>query len=132
MIHNSDDAYGDIPGHLTDYDNVNGVEDETPSTFYAMHHLDAHVIDNLDEIEPLQAHYQTLGTIKPNINGSGNFYEGDHSEGENGYAICSTQSASGVGYSTISIFIEGWDHVVVDKAAGYSFNLGLKFEVNRL
>ena len=38
----------------------------------------------------------------------------------------------GIGYSTMTIFIEGWDHTVIDKAVGYSFNLGLRFEINRI
>ena len=76
------------------------------------------------------AEYETFGTIKPKTNGSGDYYE--DTEHGIGKKICTTNSAGGVGYATFSIYIEGWDHAVVDKASGYSFNLGLKFEVNRI
>ena len=32
----------------------------------------------------------------------------------------------------ISIYIEGWDHAIVNEAAGCSFNLGLQFEINKI
>ena len=121
--------YKDSPNYTNQCVNVNGVEDETLSTFYAKHSPEVYAVD-LTGVEPLVAEYETFGTIKPGVNGDGDFFE--NTTTGIGKKICSTNSSGGVGYATFTIYIEGWDHVVVDKAAGYSFNLGLKFEVNRI
>ena len=118
-------------GDEAPYDNVNGVADEekVASTFYAKHNKDAKLV-KLNLLEPKVAEFETFGTVKPGVDASGNFIE--NTTTGIGKKITSTASPDGVGYATFTIFIEGWDHAVVDKAAGYSFNLGLKFEVNRL
>ena len=51
---------------------------------------------------------------------------------EGGRPIAYTDSTCSIGYVTLKIYIEGWDHVVIDKAVGYKFSLGLRFEMNRL
>ena len=118
------DEYGIDKEHAP-YDNVNGVEDERQSTFYSKHAEHAKVAD-LTNVTPFVAEYETFASVKPSINANGDYYEG-----ATGKKITTTNSTDGVGYVTFTIFIEGWDHVVVDRAANYSFNLGLKFEVNK-
>lgn len=109
------------------FDNVNHVTNTSAkSTFYAKHNYEARTID-LTGIEPLTAQYHSFGTIKPMTDVNGNHYEGT-----TGYKLTTTSSISGVGYATFVIYIEGWDHVVIDKAVGYKFSLGLRFEMNRL
>ena len=78
-------------------------------------------------VHPLIAEFETFGTVKPSVKETGEYYVG-----ETGIPLASTNSGSKIGYTTMTIFIEGWDHSVVDKAAGYQFNLGLRFEIDRL
>ena len=120
----ADEEYG-IPKTTAPYDNVNGVTDTTESTFYSKHNEEAYIIDQ-SKVSPKTVEYQTLGTVKPSVNSNGKYYEG-----ATGLKMTTTNSDDGIGYVTLTIFIEGWDHVVVDKAANYSFNLSLKFEVSR-
>lgn len=109
--------------------NVNGVTDTSePSTFYAKHNVSSRIIENLDAITPKVAEYETFGTVNPSIDSA----TGDFIVGETGIPITQTSGATGVGYATFTIYIEGWDHSVVDKAAGYDFNLDLKFEINKI
>ena len=120
------DEYG-IPYDEADFDNVNHVTNTSDkSTFYAKHNFEAKTID-LTGVTPLTAGYHSFGTIKPMTDINGNHYEG-----ATGYKIATTSPISGVGYATFTIYIEGWDHVVIDKAVGYKFSLGLRFEMNRL
>ena len=143
-LHNNEYYYGDYTGSLVnepteygipfdeaDFENVNNVvppqgESLQPSTFYAKHNEHAKIVDRY-YLTPKAAAFETFGTVKPMVTENGVYYSG-----ETGIPLCSTESASGIGYCTMTIFIEGWDHSVVDKAAGYSFNLGLRFETNRL
>ena len=120
----SDEEYG-ISQATAPYDNVNGVTDTTESTFYSKHNEEAYVIDQ-SKVTPKVVEYHTLGTVRPSVDSDGKYYEG-----ATGIKMTTTNSEDGIGYVTFTIFIEGWDHVVVDKAANYSFNLSLKFEVNR-
>ena len=115
--------YGE-PEATAPYDNVNGVTDLTPSTFYAKHYENAYCVD-LTKLTPKTVEYYPFGLVKPSIKTDGTYYEG-----ATGIKMTSTDSASNIGYATFTIFIEGWDHVVVNQATNYSFNLSLKFEVN--
>lgn len=109
--------------------NVNGVEDTSEgSTFYAKHYQGSRIITNINEITPKVAEYQTFGTVMPSVDTD----TGDYVVGDTGIAITNTSSASGIGYANLTIFVEGWDHSVIDKAAGYNFDLDLKFEINKV
>ena len=121
------DTTYNIPKETAQFDNFNDVAAEyrTQSTFYSKHNQEAKIVDKTS-ITPKRSEFQTFGTVKPSIDSAGKYYAG-----ETGIPITQTSTASGVAYVTLTIFIEGWDHAVIDSAAGYSFNLGLKFEVNK-
>ena len=132
-----DQGYSEIPYQAVPYaedfddadlDDVNGtnLNPLVESTFCAKHKKDMYLVD-LDHITPKVAQYETFGTVKPLSTGPGNYYQG-----ETGIPLCTTETSSGIGYCTMTIFIEGWDHAVVDKAVGHKFNLGLRFEISRL
>ena len=123
LVHAST-PYG-IPKDQAPYDNANGVTNLTESTFYSKHNEDAKLVD-LTQLTPLVVEHETFGTVKPLVDANGKYYAG-----ATGIKMTSTDSTDGVGYVTFTIFIEGWDHVVIDRAANYSFNLSLKFETNR-
>lgn len=125
-ISHSTDPYG-IPFEDAELDDVNGVGDVSEaSTFLAKHNEIARTAD-LSNATAKVAEYETFGTVNPSIDERGDYYAG-----ETGIPLASTNSGSKIGYTTMTIFIEGWDHSVIDKAAGYSFNLGLRFEINRI
>ena len=131
-VSHSASKYG-IPKEDAPLANVNNVSDpNTPSTFLAKHNEVAYIAqysaDPTDSgVHPLKAEFETFGTVKPSVRENGEYYIGD-----TGIPLASTNSGSKIGYTTMTIFIEGWDHSVVDKAAGYQFNLGLRFEIDRL
>ncbi len=118
----STNPYG-TPFDEADYDNVNNTQYEEQSTFYAKHNAVARTISGVtfDKV----AEYETVATVAPSINETTGMFEG-------GRPIAYTDSTCSIGYVTLKIYIEGWDHAVVNKAANYSFNLGLKLEVNKL
>ena len=123
---NASDPYGVDP-ESAPLVNVNGVTDTSAaSTFLAKHHKVSKIINNLNEITPKVAEYETFGTVNPSV------VNGEFVVGDTGIPITRTDGPTGVGYATFSIYIEGWDHSVIDKTAGYSFNLDLKFEINRI
>ena len=104
---------------------VNGTNAEAASTFYAKHKPGVRTAT----FTPLEAEYYSFGKVAPKEDGEGNYYEDtEHDEGK---AIAVTSSTTGIAYATFKIFIEGWDHSVIDRAAGYSFTLELRFEVDR-
>lgn len=121
----SSTKYG-IPKDDADFDNVNGVTDLRESTFYAKHNEDAYILD-YTKLSALYCEYQPFGKVMPSIDSNGEYIEG-----ATGIKMCSTDSEDGVGYVTFTIYIEGWDHSVVDRAANYNFNLSLKFETNSI
>ncbi|MDT3388479.1 MAG: hypothetical protein LIR46_12070 [Bacteroidota bacterium] len=120
----SSDPYG-IPKETAPYDNVNDVTDLTESTFYSKHNEDAKILD-YTKINPVFAEYYPFGYVKPQLDS-----EGKYIEGTTGFKIACTDSTDGVGYVTFTIYIEGWDHVVIDQASNYSFNLSMKFETDK-
>ena len=50
----------------------------------------------------------------------------------NGKPIAVTDDTTKIGYSTLTIYLEGWDHSVIDQSIGYQFNLGITFEIDRV
>lgn len=116
------------PANPEDYvaDNVNGVTDTSElSTFLAKHRAGAYLVDTSSFVAKT-ATYDTLYTIKPSENMSTGKYNED-----SGKAVTCTDSANDIGYANLTIYLEGWDHVVIDKIDGYQFNLGIQFEINR-
>lgn len=124
-LFNSSPSYSSslYPEGLDTIDDVNGVNDPTyePSTFLAKHHSGIHTAT----FNAKEAAYYSFGQVKPTVTPTG------VTDTTSGIPIAATSNGSKIGYATFTIFIEGWDHSVVDKGAGHSFNLGLKFEISR-
>ena len=132
--------YGEYTGTLThqstpygtpyddaDFDNVNNTPYTTKrNTFYAKHNEKSYLA-NLDSVTPKKAEYHPFGKVNPSSSGDGIYYEGD-----TGIKIATTNSGAKVGYSTFTIYLEGWDHAIIDTAIGCTFSLGLEFNTNRL
>ena len=109
--------------------NVNGVDDVSQqTTFLAKHHPGVLVPDIAAAVPKVQEHCG-MGKVIPSTSPTGQLYV--DTENGNGIPIATTTTGSKIGYATFTIFIEGWDHSVIDQLAGYAFNLGLKFEIDR-
>ena len=46
--------------------------------------------------------------------------------------LCTTADSAGKYLAELDtiIWLEGWDHVVIDKALSHKFNLGLQFQID--
>lgn len=110
--------------------NDNHVQDTSEaSTFYAMHR-DGVLVPDIDSATPKEQKHAGVGLIKPSVKANGELYH-DETNG-NGFPVANTSGEGNIGYATFTIFIEGWDHSVIDQKAGYEFNLDLKFEIDRI
>ena len=135
--HDKEIVYGQYTGNPIDTfvapndtsANINGVTDTSSYTsFYAMHksgntcYNSFSGIDTSDGMNGL-AQYRPMGYMIPQ----------DKPEGFDEYekAICQTANDdNALAELDMTIFLEGWDHSVIDEELAYSFNLGLQFQIN--
>lgn len=118
-----------VPDDPDDYSinaqDVNGVGDLTPSTFVARHLPGVKVAD-YSNLQYESAIYDTLNTVKPTIDSlTGDFVE------DSGKPVALTNS-SGIGYTNLTIYLEGWDLAVDNRVIDTNFDLKLQFEVNKI
>ena len=127
----ADVAYLESYGASTGYIDENGTgdtsqDDADRTTFYSRHLVGAKA-PNLcsPKVTFNTAEYETKKTVYPVLDGSGNY--------TGGKPVCVTpSSATKIGYATLTIFLEGWDHVIIDQVVGEQFYLGLTFEINKV
>ena len=110
--------------------NVNGVEDEATATTFLAKHKPGALVPDIETAEPRVQTHASLGRVKPSVYPNGQFYTDP--DAHNGIVAGRTSATSKIAYTTLTIFAEGWDHAIIDQNAGYQFNLGLKFEINRI
>ena len=110
----------------SDLDDVNGTGNETvESTFTSRHYKGVKYFDDLNCINPHYAQYLGTSTIFPQKNAQTGDFEGN-------YAVCRTGNAAAhyLGLFNMKIYIEGWDHSVVDAQLQNKLYLGLTLEIN--
>ena len=113
-----------VPSNPEQVDDVNGVGDDTPSTFVAKHASGVYVADYTD-LDCNYAYYDTLATVRPQIDPiSGSFIE------DSGKPVCLTGN-DGIGFTNMTVFLEGWDLAIDDRSIDTTFNFGLLFEINK-
>ena len=115
--------------HLDDptvFDDVNQTGQTRKSTFVAEHFKGNQYFNTaaVTACGPKTAKYETLATIAPNDDGSGLL--------SGGKPLACTDSVTGLATLDATIWLEGWDHSVIDAEIGHSFNLGLRFQINRV
>ncbi len=106
-------------------DDVNETGNETvETTFTSRHYRGVKYFSNLDCITPHYAEYLGTNTVFPQKNAQGEF--------EGNYAVCKTGNAAAhyLGTFNMKVYLEGWDHSVVDSQLQNKFYLGLTFEIN--
>lgn len=105
---------------------INGTgNDSVETTFTSRHRKDVKYFNDLDScINPHYANYLGTSTVFPSKNAQGQ-YVGN-------YAVCRTGNAAAhyLGLFNMKIYLEGWDHSVVDSQLQNKFYLGLTFEIN--
>ena len=125
-----DETY-DVDYEHAELDDVNGVKEEgfpkdESSTFYAKHKKGVNIAD-LTGVAFKTADYYTFNGVSPDLDSNGDYNE------STGKPITTTSNDKyGIGYATLTIYLEGWDHSVVNAAIGHNFNLGLTFEINKV
>lgn len=132
----------DATTELTDADsNINGVtpdevyqgdsetSKDTNTTFLARHRKGTFGFTSFynkdgNDIRK-KAEYMCLSQIKPTKNSAGDW--------EGGSPIATTANDdTGIGRCDMYIYLEGWDHSIVDSQIDTAFSLGLQFEINRV
>lgn len=72
----------------------------------------------------MKAQYVDFDYIKPTT--SGTTFSG-------GLPIVTTSNDDeAIGFATLTAYVEGWDHSIIDSNIGATFGLGLQFEINRV
>ena len=99
-------------------------DDIEASTFVAKYAKDTYHPNELSDIDVKKQNYDTLYSVKPTDSNSGILSAGK--------PVCSTALESGIADLDLIIWLEGWDHNVIDKENRHSFNLGLQFMISRL
>ena len=100
-------------------------QDTERSTFVSRYEQDTYHPNELADISPKYQNFDTLGTLKAkDIHNNGDLTDGK--------PVCQTSYSTGIADLDLTIWLEGWDHNVVDKENQHSFNLGLQFMISRL
>ena len=108
-----------------DFNNT-GVSTASPfggTTFLAKYAKGVYRPLNQAAIKPLYAEYDTLASVRPTDD------NGVLSEGK---PLCATDLTDGIAELDMTIWLEGWDHNVIDQENEHSFNLGLQFQISIL
>lgn len=111
---------------LEDSENVdiNNTGKEEPYIFYGKHQGGVNCIENYDGVDIGKQQYETLKSVKADIDPETSQYTG-------GRPVCITGDNC-IGYTELSIWIEGWDLSVVNAVYALEFSLGLMFEINKI
>ncbi|MBR0294309.1 MAG: hypothetical protein IJQ67_00125 [Bacilli bacterium] len=139
--HGEEIVYGDYDGSLvtthivsdSDFEDINGTGNTSSeaTTFYAKHEKNMDVYDYsysdfIAGIRPRYAEYKGVNDIYP-IDDRGSL--------SGGIPACVTatdeDNSKRNAYLDLTIWLEGWDHVVIDEEIDHAFNLNLKFQINR-
>jgi len=123
----SDSGYPNDEAHNQLVD-INETGANTASTFLAKHRPGVLYATSFPNPGPDLAYYYSYGKVKPSVDGNGNYV----SNANGGLAVARTGADNGYAFADFTIYIEGWDHSIIDSNAGYDFNLGLTFEVDRI
>lgn len=106
-------------------DEVNHSGHSDATTFSAMHSAGSKSITNIASLEYDEAYYYGKSAARPTPNSTTGLFEG-------GLPVTYVDSTSKLGFTDLTIFLEGWDFSVIDQEAEYQFNLGITFEIDRI
>lgn len=113
-------------------DDVNGTKRNECDTFTAKHRPGINYYDNYNSCVFKTAEYECLNTIAPlKDEVSGVLHNKDAAHPT---SVCKTGGVGDhyLGRVGFTIYMEGWDHSVIDLELEHAFDLGLTFEINKL
>jgi hypothetical protein len=126
--------FSEVGGHVSGRnEDVNGTGEtgqleEDRSTFYARHNDAAIGYSNYLNSSSVdvrkKAHYVDFGYIRPTT--SGTTFSGGRP------IVTTSNDEHAIGLATLTAYVEGWDHSIIDSNIGAVFGLGLQFEINRV
>ena len=101
------------------------------TTFTAKHYHGIKYYENLNSCVFKTAKYESLSTLAPSRSGSGDLENVDSAHPT---SVCKTADETDhyLGRVTLDIYLEGWDHAVIDDEINHKFDLGLTFEINKV
>jgi len=130
--------YDSIGGIKSSYDgadeiaDLNGTGKNEISSFTAKHRSGINYYENYNNCVFKTAEYESLSSIAPGKDEiTGRLYNKDESHPT---SVCKTAGAEDhyLGRVDFTIYLEGWDHSVIDEEISHYFDLGLTFEINKL
>ena len=130
--------YETIDGLQLDYSgadeisDINGTGRSDFDTFTAKHRQGVNYYNNYNDCVFKTADYESLSSIAPVKDEiTGVFHNADANHPT---SVCKTANAAGhyLGRVNFTIYLEGWDHSVIDEELEHYFDLGLTFEINKL
>ena len=112
--------------------NGTGKTGEDYDTFTAKHRPGINYFESYENCVFKTAEYESLSTIKPiKDEQSGALRNRDE---QHPSSVCKTKGEAGhfLGRVDMTVYLEGWDHNVIDQEYEHAFDLGLTFEINKL
>ena len=111
---------------------LNGTGKSDFDTFTAKHRPGIDYFNSYDDCVFKKAEYESLSSIAPvkdEVTGILRNRDSAHPT-----SVCKTAGAEGhyLGRVDFTIYLEGWDHSVIDSEIAHYFDLGLTFEINKL
>ena len=119
----------DGPNEIVD---LNGTGKTEVDSFTAKHRQGINYYENYEECVFKSAEYESLSSIAPRKDEiSGRLFNKDENHPT---SVCKTAGADDhfLGRVDFTIYLEGWDHSVIDQELNHYFDLGLTFEINKL
>ena len=111
---------------------INGTGKSEIDTFTAKHRPGINYYNNYNNCILKSAEYESLNSIAPMKDEiTGTLYNKDSNHPT---SVCKTAGASDhyLGRVSFTVYLEGWDHSVIDEEIEHYFDLGLTFEINKL
>jgi hypothetical protein len=105
-------------------DDINNTGADKLNTFYAKHKQGNKGYLNYDGLDLPKAYYK----------GQKDIYPDDNSSVLSGGTVLTTtgNDDDAIADLSMTIYMEGWDHSIIDKNIDYTFQLGLTFQINKV
>ena len=135
IIYGEYESAGDRKTDYTGADeivDINGTGKTEIDTFTAKHRQGINYFEDYNGFKFKTAEYESLSSIAPGKDEiTGHLYNKDVNHPT---SVCKTAGAEGhyLGRVDFTIYLEGWDHSVIDEEISHYFDLGLTFEINKL